>query len=114
MWGKKRENESLGISRRKSELERLRVKPMIQGDATFTQLSYSLSSHRVIADIVLLFHSTISSILALQVIKLLLKLYYVVETRPDTRLPKSCAGGQGPYLRSPDHFGRGSEFKEIK
>ena len=34
--------------------------------------------------------------------------------RPDTRLPKSRAGGQGPYLRSPDHFGRSSEVKEIK
>ena len=36
------------------------------------------------------------------------------KTRPDTRLPKSRAGGQGPYLRSPDHFGRDSEVKEIK
>ena len=27
------------------------------------------------------------------------------KTRPDTRLPKSHAGGQGPYLRSPDHLG---------
>ena len=36
------------------------------------------------------------------------------ETRPDTRLPKSRAGGQGPYLRSPDHVGRSSEVKEIK
>ena len=35
-------------------------------------------------------------------------------TRPDTRLPKSRAGGQGPYLRSPDHLGRSSEVKEIK
>ena len=24
-------------------------------------------------------------------------------TRPDTRLPQSRAGGQGPYLRSLDH-----------
>ena len=36
------------------------------------------------------------------------------KTRPDTRLPKSRAGGQGPYLRSPDHLGRSSEVKEIK
>ena len=36
------------------------------------------------------------------------------ETRPDTRLPKSRAGGQGPYLRSLDHLGRSSEAKEIK
>ena len=35
--------------------------------------------------------------------------------RPNTRLPKSRAGGQGPYLRSPDHLGRSSEVKkEIK
>ena len=27
-------------------------------------------------------------------------------TRPDTRLPKSRAGGQGPYLRSVEHLGR--------
>ena len=26
--------------------------------------------------------------------------------RPDTRLPKSRAGGQGPYLRSVEHLGR--------
>ena len=36
------------------------------------------------------------------------------KTRPDTRLPKSRAGGQGPYLRSPDHLGRSSEVKKIK
>ena len=36
------------------------------------------------------------------------------KTRPDTRLPKSRAGGQGPYLRSPYHVGRSSEVKEIK
>ena len=35
-------------------------------------------------------------------------------TRPDTRLPKSRAGGQGPYLRLPYHVDRGSEVKEIK
>ena len=38
----------------------------------------------------------------------------ITETRPDTRLPKSRAGGQGPYLRSLDHLGRSSEVKEIK
>ena len=32
------------------------------------------------------------------------------KARPDTWLPKSSAGGQGPYLRSLDHFG----VKEIK
>ena len=36
------------------------------------------------------------------------------KTRPDTRLPQSRAGGQGPHLRSPDHLGRSSEVKEIK
>ena len=36
------------------------------------------------------------------------------KARPDTRLPKSRAGGQGPYLRSPDYLGRSSEVKEIK
>ena len=33
------------------------------------------------------------------------------KTRPDTRLPKSRAGAQGPYLRSADHLGRSSEVK---
>ena len=37
-----------------------------------------------------------------------------VVTRPYTRLPKSGVGGQGPYFRSPDYLGRGSEVKEIK
>ena len=37
-----------------------------------------------------------------------------IKTRPDTRLLKSRAGGQGPYLRSPDHLGRSSEVKEIQ
>ena len=32
----------------------------------------------------------------------------------DTRLPKLGAGGQGLYLRSLDHLGRGSEVKENK
>ena len=36
------------------------------------------------------------------------------KTRPDTWLPKSGAGGQGPYLRSPDHMGRSKEGKVIK
>ena len=36
------------------------------------------------------------------------------ETRPDTRLPQSHAGGQGPYLRSLDYLGRGSEAKNRK
>ena len=31
------------------------------------------------------------------------------KTRPDTRLPKSRAGGQGSYLRSLDDLGRSSE-----
>ena len=35
-------------------------------------------------------------------------------TRPDTRLPQSRAGGQGPYLRSLDHLGRSSEAKNRK
>ena len=35
-------------------------------------------------------------------------------TRPDTRLPKSRAGVQGPYLRSLDHLGRSSEAKDRK
>ena len=42
------------------------------------------------------------------------KKLWVVErkkTRPDTRLPKSRAGGQGPYLSSPDHLGRSSNAK---
>ena len=38
----------------------------------------------------------------------------IIRTRPDTRLPKSRAGGQGPYLRSPDNLGRSREVKEIK
>ena len=35
-------------------------------------------------------------------------------TKPDTRLPKSRAGGQGPYLRLLDHLGRSSEAKDRK
>ena len=30
---------------------------------------------------------------------------FPVRTRPDTRLPQSRAGGQGPYLRSVEHLG---------
>ena len=36
------------------------------------------------------------------------------KTRPDTRLLKSRAGGQGPYLRSLDHLGSSSGVKKIK
>ena len=36
------------------------------------------------------------------------------KTMPDTRLPKSGAGEQGPYFRSPDHLGRSSEVKKSK
>ena len=36
------------------------------------------------------------------------------ETRPDTRLPQSRAGGQGPYLRWLDHLGRSREAKDRK
>ena len=31
------------------------------------------------------------------------------KTRPDTRPPKSRAGGQGPYMMSLEHLGRSSE-----
>ena len=36
------------------------------------------------------------------------------ETRPDTWLPQLRVGGQGPYLRSLDHFGRSCEIQEMK
>ena len=36
------------------------------------------------------------------------------ETRPNTRLPKSRVGGQGPYLRPLHHLGRSSEAKDRK
>ena len=36
------------------------------------------------------------------------------ETRPDTRLPQSRAGGQEPYFRSLDHLGRSGEAKDCK
>ena len=35
-------------------------------------------------------------------------------TRLDTRLPQSRAGGQGPYLRSPEHLGRSGKAKKLK
>ena len=37
-----------------------------------------------------------------------------IKTRPDTRLPQSGVGGQGPYLRSLDHLGRSSEAIDRK
>ena len=36
----------------------------------------------------------------------------ILTKRPDTRLPKSREGGQGPYLSSPEHFGMSSMVKE--
>ena len=36
------------------------------------------------------------------------------KTRPDTRLPKSRAGGKGPYLRPLHYLGRSSEAKDRK
>ena len=33
---------------------------------------------------------------------------------PDTRLPQSRAGGQGPYLRSAEHLGRSSKAEKLK
>ena len=35
-------------------------------------------------------------------------------TRPDTRLPQSRAGGQGPYSRSHDYLGRSREAENRK
>ena len=35
-----------------------------------------------------------------------------LKTRPDTRLPKSRAGGQGPYLRSLEHLGRSNKVQK--
>ena len=37
-----------------------------------------------------------------------------IQTRPDTRLPQSRAGGQGQYFRSLDHLGWSSEAKNCK
>ena len=36
------------------------------------------------------------------------------KTRPDTRLPQSRAGGQGPYLRALEDLGKSSEDKDHK
>ena len=36
------------------------------------------------------------------------------QVRPDSRLPLSRDGGQGPYLRSQEHLGRSSEAKDRK
>ena len=33
------------------------------------------------------------------------------KTRPDTQLPQSRAGGQGPQLRSVEHLGRSNKAK---
>ena len=38
----------------------------------------------------------------------------MMKTRPDTRLPQSRVGGQGPYLRLLDHLGRSSEARDRK
>ena len=38
----------------------------------------------------------------------------IFSNRPDTWLPQSLAGGQGPYLRSLDHLGRSPEAKNCK
>ena len=38
----------------------------------------------------------------------------VRKTRPDTRLPQSRAGGQGPYFRSVEHLGSSSMAKKTK
>ena len=42
------------------------------------------------------------------------KMPILTETRPDTRLPKSRAGRQGPYFGSLYHLGRSSEAKDRK
>ena len=34
------------------------------------------------------------------------------ESRSDTRLPQSPVGGQGPFSRSPEHFGKSNEAKD--
>ena len=39
-------------------------------------------------------------------------IFFLVITRPDTRLSQSRAGEQGPNLRSPEHLGRSSTVKE--
>ena len=47
-------------------------------------------------------------------LKMIKKTWNDLETRPDTRLPQSRAGGQGLYLRSLNHLGRSSEAKDRK
>ena len=42
------------------------------------------------------------------------RMTFRVGTRPDTQLPHSRAGRQGPYLRSLHHLGRSSEAKDRK
>ena len=37
----------------------------------------------------------------------------IIRTRPDTRLPQSRAGGQGPFLRSMEDLGRSSMAKKM-
>ena len=39
---------------------------------------------------------------------------HYIQTRPDTRLPQSRAGGQGLYLKSLNYLGRRSEAKDCK
>ena len=46
--------------------------------------------------------------------KTMKKKYEDEKTRPDTRLPKSRAGGQGSYLRPLYHLGRSSKAKDRK
>ena len=53
-------------------------------------------------------HSNMCSVYAQSQILIMFK-----RTRPDTRLPKSRAGGQGPYLRSLHRLGRSSGVKKI-
>ena len=37
--------------------------------------------------------------------------FLLIETRPDTRLPQSRVGGQGPQFRSVEHLGRSKKAK---
>ena len=37
-----------------------------------------------------------------------------IKTRPDTRLPKSRAGGKGRYFKSMKHLGRNSKANALK
>ena len=43
-----------------------------------------------------------------------MKVQDVPVTRPETRLPQSRAGGQGPHLRSLEHLDRRSDAKDRK